>query len=91
MDESLNSYLSEIKAEVKAIMQFVSQSSQIKEPDRQSFTKELGEVLKLSSAAKIIATVPLIPGFLEYKKEINLVTDWNKWLDKLASLFKRRD
>lgn len=91
IDTLMNSELPAIKKDLLVMRDFISQSTQIKEVDRTSFSKELGEMLKLSSAAKIIATVPLLPGFIEYKKEISIATDWNKWIEKLASLFKSKN
>ena len=51
----------------------------------------LDEIAKLSSAGKIVASIPLIPGLLSYVSESGVSIDWNKWLLRVRALFSRRE
>lgn len=42
----------------------------------------------MSSVGKMVASVPLIPGFLTYNKELHVNINWNKWLEKVASILR---
>jgi len=90
LDAILVDELPAIRRDVDAAIAFVQSATEIGTEERQRFLNELGKIAKLSSAGKIVASVPLIPGFLSYSFESSLALDWNKWLEKLRAAVSRK-
>lgn len=88
IDKKLDSLLPGIKSELKTWIEQIK-SSQISEKD--SFIKELEKILKLESSSKIIASIPLIPGFLKLQHEFGFTVNWFKWFEKLKEIFSKRN
>ena len=88
LDKTFNSSIKEIKEDLQLWQKRIIESKVISQTEKTTFLKELGEVMKLNSSAKIFASIPLIPGFLKYQYEVNLNTDWNKWFTKFKECFK---
>lgn len=89
IDSALNDMLSEIQQDVRSWIVATEKSTKLTDKERETFLKELSKIVKMSSAGKILASVPLIPGFLQYQYELGVNIDWNKWLRKLRSIFKK--
>jgi hypothetical protein len=83
IDKKLNIHLNEFKNDINNWIQIINGSEKMEKKEKETFLKDLGDILNFSSSSKIFATIPLIPGFLKYQFELNLKTDWNKWLQKL--------
>ncbi|MCR9133067.1 MAG: hypothetical protein NXI08_10845 [bacterium] len=83
LDKKFNSNIDELKEDLRKWQMTVEKNQGISDIDKQTFLNELNQIIKLNSSAKIIASVPLIPGFLKYSHELNFNTEWIKWLEKL--------
>lgn len=90
LDEMLGDELPAIRRDVEATITYVQTAAAIDDERRQLFLGELGKIVKLSSAGKIVTSVALIPGFLSCSFESSLALDWNKWLDKLRAAVSRQ-
>lgn len=90
IDSALNNDLPNLRKDIRKWMTMVEESQLLSKEERETFLRELGKILKLSSTAKVMLTIPLIPGFAQYRRELKIDTDWNKWLEKLGSIFRRR-
>jgi len=86
IDKKLDYILPDIKSEIGSWIEQIK-SSNILEKD--SFVKELEKILKLESTSKIIASIPLIPGFLKLQQEFGFTVNWLKWFEKLREIFRR--
>lgn len=86
IDASLHSAVPELKRDVQQWMDTIS-TQVAAGADRDTFLKALGEIVKLSNAAKIVASIPLIPGFVHYQYETEVKFDLNKWLSRVRALF----
>ena len=91
IDTAIESELPLLKEEINVCMASIRESASLSQEERATFLAELGRIVKLSSAGKIVASIPLIPGFLKYTVDGTVSIDWNKWFGKLRSVFRHSD
>lgn len=89
LDEVLADELPNLRRDVEAAIDAIEVADRLDESDRKRFLEELGKIARFSSAGKIVASIPLIPGFLTYSIECGAALDWNKWLTLLRQIMPR--
>ena len=87
IDSELNQSIGELRSDIAAWTDTIRHASDLAEEHKQSFLKQISEIAKLESAGQIVASIPLIPGFVEYKTTLGTKIDLNKWIAKLGKLF----
>jgi tetratricopeptide (TPR) repeat protein len=89
IDDSLNAHIDDLKAEVEEWIKNIRVSNVETPEKRNEILRELSEVLNMTSTGKIIASIPLIPGLIKYETAVGVSIDWNKWLEKIKSVFNK--
>lgn len=88
IDNNMNQMLPEIKRDIKTWIENTEKSEKLPKAEREIFLRELNKIVNMSSSGKLLTSIPLIPGFLEYQYELGVNVDLNKWVEKVRSLFK---
>lgn len=89
IDKKIDITLPQIKREIKKWIKSIEKNQNIDKNEKNYFIKELKEVIKIESTSKIIASIPLIPGFLKLQHEFKFNIDWMNWFKKLREVFKK--
>ena len=89
VDGLLNEELPSLRSDIEVWISQVTQLMSLQDCQKREMLKGLQEIVSLSSAAKVIARLPIIPYFLEANAEISLGTNWLKWWSRLADALKR--
>jgi len=71
IDAALNKDLPSLRKDIRKWMITAEKSKLLSGDERKKFLQELSEVLKLSSTAKMMLTLPLLPGFVQFRKELS--------------------
>lgn len=89
IDVMLKDDLPLIRQDIENWRKAVKESVELSSEERKTFLRELGEIMKISSVGELLFSIPLIPGFLQYRYRLRISTDWNKWIGKLRHLLGR--
>jgi hypothetical protein len=85
IDSKFESMVPNLHEDIKKWITMIQQDNQISSDQRQTMIRKLDEILEIKSTGKIIASVPLIPGFLKYEHHTEIQMDWKKWIKKIKA------
>ncbi|MFO0873148.1 MAG: hypothetical protein U0575_04145 [Phycisphaerales bacterium] len=88
LDLTLSPQVEDIRSALAELGRAVHDSAVSNESGRRALVRQIGDLAKLTSAGKMILSVPLIPGIAEYRHETTVSVDVNAVFARLAAILK---
>ena len=89
LDRTLESEMTTVRAEITSLTTRIEEDKALAPRQRDEWVTALRDILKLQSAGKVVASLPLIPGILKYEHIAEIGIDWMKWIDRLKIALRK--